>query len=232
MSDKQHADDQQLPTPLYVRVIRGLIALIAVAGMVYLAGGHQYFFLRRTPPTVEQTTVESALDADPLTIPLTIFILTGDEATGSQRDEQDIERLVQNANAIWQQANLNLAVTAIHRLPVSHQDLQTFSQTPHQFVTSANNYNPATINIFLARTLQGINGIAFGGTNSLAVADYTSVFDFRTLAHEIGHLLSLDHIPGDQNRLMFRGANGTNLSLEEIMHARQTAQQFEPQPPF
>ena len=60
----------------------------------------------------------------------------------------------------------------------------------------------------------------------MAVADYTTVHDFRTLAHEIGHILSLDHVRADNQRLMNSGANGTILSIDEITRARSRAETF------
>ena len=68
--------------------------------------------------------------------------------------------------------------------------------------------------------------MAFGGLRSVAIADYTTVYDFRALAHEIGHLLGLSHVPVDRNLLMYQGANGSELSLEEIMRAREIAPRF------
>ena len=69
-------------------------------------------------------------------------------------------------------------------------------------------------------------GIAFGGLYSVAVADYTTVYDFRALAHEVGHVLGLHHVSGSRGQLMYRGANGFKLSLEEIERARLKAQEF------
>ena len=63
-------------------------------------------------------------------------------------------------------------------------------------------FDEATINVFLVGNLGGINGIAFGGLNSVAVADYTTVYDFRALAHEIGHILGLHHLLGSKGQLM------------------------------
>ena len=60
----------------------------------------------------------------------------------------------------------------------------------------------------------------------MAVADYTTVYDFRVLAHEIGHLLGLSHVPVDRNRLMYQGANGSELSLEEIMRSLEIVTRF------
>ena len=87
-------------------------------------------------------------------------------------------------------------------------------------------FSPATINVFLVGNLGGINGISFGGLSSVAVADYTTVYDFRALAHEVGHTLGLSHVPEVRGRLMYQGANGSLLSSKEIQRARIGAQTF------
>ena len=76
------------------------------------------------------------------------------------------------------------------------------------------------------KSLHGINGLAFGSARAVFVADFTTVIDFRTFAHEIGHVLGLGHVPRDRGGLMFRGANGFNLTLEEVMVARERAEEF------
>ena len=52
------------------------------------------------------------------------------------------------------------------------------------------------------------------------------MYDFRAFAHEVGHVLGLDHVSGSRGQLMYRGANGFDLSLVEIERARISAQEF------
>lgn len=52
-------------------------------------------------------------------------------------------------------------------------------------------------------------------------ADLTTVPDFRVLAHEIGHVLNLKHTDQSRARLMYQGANGFDLALDEIKTARE-----------
>ena len=54
------------------------------------------------------------------------------------------------------------------------------------------------------------------------MADYTTVNDFRTTAHELGHILGLNHVE-PINRLMARGKNGEILLSEEVFIARNNA---------
>ena len=91
-----------------------------------------------------------------------------------------------------------------------------FFDTPGVFIRSIDEVDPLTINVFLTRNLWGINGIAYTGLYTVAVADYTSVYDFRVLAHEVGHMLGLEHVLESDGRLMYREANGFALSPQEI----------------
>jgi len=224
---EQQNEEQKEPTVREIiwRYIRGIIALVVIFGMLYISGIYQFLFYQRTAPSIVQENIESVLDAEGVTIPLTVIILKNDEALGSQRTKEDVIRLVDNASEIWKQANIQLLIQDIFVLDVKDDEIEVFFSTPRLFIHSIEEYNSETINVFLTRTLNGINGIAFGGTNSVAVADYTSVYDFRALAHEVGHILGLTHIQNN-GRLMHQGANGFELSLEEIMRAREWALRF------
>jgi Zn-dependent peptidase ImmA (M78 family) len=46
------------------------------------------------------------------------------------------------------------------------------------------------------------------------------------LAHELGHILNLRHIPAEKSRLMYQGANGFDLTHEEVDKARAKANTF------
>ena len=72
------------------------------------------------------------------------------------------------------------------------------------------------------QSLNGINGIALVDIGSIMVADFTTVNDYRTTAHELGHLLGLKHVE-DRNFLMFKGSNGEILTIDEINIARNNA---------
>ncbi|MAF81142.1 hypothetical protein CL628_03975 [bacterium] len=222
MSNKQHADDEQEPTPLVVRIVRGVIAAVAIVGMLWLFGLGDYFRFQRTSPALTQEIPET-IAAESVTVPLTILVIRADEG-GSLRTREDIARLVENAARVWIQGQVELQVVRIVDSYVSAEELASYYRDPYPFIISADGYNPSTLNVYLIETIGGgINGISYGDIGAVTVADYTSVFDWRVLAHEIGHQLSLGHVPGDQGRLMYRGANGFALSLEEIDQARLVA---------
>jgi len=224
---EQQDEDYKEPTAREIawRYVRRIVALVVILGMLYISGVYQFLFYQKTAPNITQESVESALDVEAINIPLTILILKNSEELGSQRTKEDVIRLVDNASEIWKQANIQLHIQDIFILDIKDSEIEVFFETPRLFINSIEEYNSETINVFLTKTLNGINGIAFGGTNSVAVADYTSVYDFRALAHEVGHILGLIHIQ-NSGKLMHQGANGFELSLEEIMRAREFALRF------
>ncbi len=213
-----------------MKALRTLFALVALGSILYLSGIHQYFLLHRTPTGAEQPLLTSKINASQIVVPVVVHILSGD--AGSTRTADDAGRLLKNANHIWAQANITFVIqdTLYHETPV--EDLRRFDREPHAFITDSATYNPAVANLYLTRTLSGpsfgrtgVNGLAYGGTSAVSVADFTSTLDYRTLAHEFGHLLGLPHVTNTQ-RLMSTGATGTDLTLEEIATARRLASEF------
>jgi len=226
--DETEVEEQEEERPGVVyRFFRGVVAIAVIIGLLYLSGVYQYFFFQRTPRTIEQEETKSAVDAERLSVPLTVFLLTNDGSHGSQRSKEDALRLVENASRVWDQANIDFEVQAVHTLVKSDEELAILFYTPGLFIQNIDELDKGMINVFLVGNLQGLNGVAFGGLQSVAVADYTTVYDFRALAHEIGHALGLLHVPQDNGRLMYQGANGFELSLQEIMRAREGAGRFQ-----
>lgn len=213
----EEEDDQIQPIPRWKRIVRGGIALVAIAGLIYLTGVYQHFLFRRTPTGIEQPVLPSKTEATEILVPVIVHILSG--PAGSARTEADVERLMRNANNIWAQANIAFRVQEVRHISATADELRVFELQPHTFIQDSDSYDPRVANLYLSRTLAGVNGLAYGGTNAVSVADYTSTLDFRTLAHEFGHLLGLDHV-ANRHQLMSTGASGTELTREEVAIAR------------
>jgi hypothetical protein len=216
--------DEEIENPkkdsLWKDIIRGAVALVLLIAFLFFSGINNTFFYQRTPSTIEQKQTTALMDADELFVPLNIFVLKSEGSAGSERDKENIEHLVTQANKIWEQANISLKINNIYFIDTDEETIIFFFEEPHSFVQEIDKYNTSLINVFLTGHLQGINGISFGGISTIAVADYTTVFDFRAFAHEIGHQLGLNHVPNYRGLLMYQGANGFELSLEEIATAR------------
>jgi hypothetical protein len=225
MNEEEIEEFEQKPNT-WARVFRGVVALAVVAGLVYISGIYQSFLFQRTSPNIEQEQLQTAIDGETLLIPLVVFIIQNDEAYGSERTKEDVRRLVEQADRVWDQASIDLAIREIHVEQKTDQEIELLYQNARAFSQSLEGVDYGAINVVLVGNLQGLNGVAFGGIPVVAVGDYTTVFDFRALAHEIGHKLGLSHVVAEK-RLMHQGANGFELSLQEITHARELAKYFE-----
>lgn len=218
--DDAEVIDEERKEAAWVKIIRGGVAILVGIGMVWLFGGRQAFFFRETPPR-EVPPQETALDAKMLTVPLEVFVLRGESSYASARDEENIRQLVENASALWAQGAVRLELIAIREVFKDDSEAALLLNSPHVFFERLEGRDSEAITVILTRHLRGINGIAFPGLSAVAVADRTTVNDFRTLAHEVGHIFGLPHIIGRPTRLMFQGANGTDLTEDEIIRARE-----------
>lgn len=226
MEYEEQEEFEQQEKNIKSRILKGVVALFVIIGFLYISGINQFFFYQRTSPTAQQKTVESAIDAQQISIPLSIVILQSEGVRGSFRSKEDAQRLVFNANEIWNQANIKLTIKNISIILLPDEDITAFISFPQEFIIESEYFDSSAINVFLVQHLNGINGFALGGLQSVAIADYTTVRDFRTLAHEVGHILTLRHITNDARQLMSSGVNGINLSLQEIIRARVNAGQY------
>ena len=218
--------EKTLRQKIFVWLTR-VVLFFAILGLLYLSGFYQANLFRRTPATIQFGEIESVDEYESLTLSIAFYILRSNGDLGSERSDDDIDQLLRNANSIWNQADISLELRDAQTLEMDDERIRLLLNNTTDFLSLIPNLSRDAINVFLLSSLQGINGIAFIGRGSVAVADTTTVNDFRVLAHEIGHMLGLGHVPRDKNSLMFRGANGVDLSLDEIIRAREKTLDFE-----
>ena len=128
-----------------------------------------------------------------------------------------------------QEADIDFQIKQTVFIDVSDDEIRSFFENPRDFVLALNEYDPEAINIFFSKSLvdlPDVTGIAFVGLRAVAVPDLTTVYDFRVLAHEIGHILGLGHSDLDKSSLMYKNANSFDITEEEVLTARDTALKF------
>jgi len=150
------------------------------------------------------------------------IIVDSSEVYTSSRDEENIISLLEKTNKIWNQANIYFQLEEIVMTNVDFETVPNVINGNNFEILTNKNFADNKINLFLAQNLNSINGLALGNIHSIFVADYTTVNDFRTTAHELGHILGLNHVD-PINRLMARGKNGEILLSEEVFIARNNA---------
>ena len=129
---------------------------------------------------------------------------------------------MEKTNRIWNQADIYFQLEEIVMTNVDFGTISNVINGDGFEISTNKNFADDKINLFLAQNLNNINGLALGNINSVFVSDYTTVNDFRTIAHELGHILGLNHVI-PQNRLLARGKNGEILLSEEVFIARNNA---------
>jgi len=176
--------------------------------------------------TGNSINLNNADTQEQIIIPIKVHLITdtSNQYTTS-KNEQYIIELLNEVNYIWSQTDIIFQLEEITITNVSFEAIpnainsNTFELENHQ------NFDNKKINIFLVQSLNGLNGLAIPQINSALISDYTTVSNYRTTAHELGHILDLRHIE-PQTNLMARGKHGESLSQEQIEKARNNAKKL------
>lgn len=211
-----------------------LLTIFVLAGLLAF-GGLFVSQSRKAIPVSEKS--ESLVNADSaemptkrnitqelLNLPLRIFLISDRSRTFStNRNNQDVERVIREVNKIWSQADIAVDIENIIKAEIESKPGWTTDELQIA-LRSTTQHDSSKVSLYFVRTLGGSNGMAFTENNMMLVADYTTVNDFRATAHELGHILGLNHTSESQERLMYRGVNGTRLSEAEVQKAREHVQ--------
>jgi len=139
------------------------------------------------------------------------------------RDEDEITRIFQEVNRIWEPAQIRFELNNVQRHDIQrNQMIQLFDLNQNGIPSGNENIlDTYYVNNFIIVDPR-VNGFARPELRQTFIKDDTSVHDFRCTAHEFGHVLRLDHVPQTE-RLMAKGRDGEQLLEWEIRIARHMA---------
>ncbi len=179
------------------------------------------FSVTESQPAAESLPAQQLNDYPAQDIELRAKLLIA-EAGGKQsiRSSRSLQGLMEEANRIWRQAGIMFAVTDIAYTNIEPDTLHDAVNGSPSGLASVEGYEPDKINLlFVPEIPGGLNGISFPSYRAALIADSTTANSYRTVAHELGHILRLRHSPYPE-RLMYTGTNGELLAEEEISFAR------------
>lgn len=159
-------------------------------------------------------------------VPVKVHIV--EEETGvytSYRDEENIREMFKRANDIWKKSGIEFEISSIVRTRVSFETIPNAINGNYLPLSDLPEFDNKTINAFFVQSLNNINGQALIEINSVLISDHTTANSYRTLAHELGHILGLVHV-SNKEMLMAQGENGEQLTLEEIKTAKENLKNF------
>jgi len=213
------------PRPWYVRWGRRVIGVVFIFAMLFLGGIYQFGLFQQTPASTPAGQYQPAVDKQTLSIPATVYVL--DQASQNTPPATTTKRLIERTNAVLTQARVQLspATTTVIRTDDLQSSTGRLTASPDTLKNQLPALRSDRLHIIVSRGLGGLNGVAFPGQRVVAVSEYTTSFDFRVLAHEVGHILSLDHVDNKAN-LMFSGSSGTQLTTKQASVMHNHARQF------
>lgn len=164
------------------------------------------------------------IEGKEIAVPVKVHIVSDTLLYGSERNENSIRNLFTRANLLWSQAKIRFDVVSVDYTNVTTSLLHGALHEDPAGLLQLENYDDSYMNVFLTKNI-GFNGVSFPRHKITLIADETTVYDFRTNAHELGHVLGLGHV-AQEDRLMAKGTNGAVLSALEIDTVRIESQKL------
>ena len=162
---------------------------------------------------------ESSSVLDDLVISIVLHPIKNSGDISTSRSDANILSVLDKAQGIWDRAGITFDIS-IEQAELDLATQRELALGNNRVLYTVLSLDNNAIHIFFRKGLTA-NGIAMGPSIVL-INDFTTVNDFRATAHEIGHLLGLKHDVFNATQLMYQGVNGTNISEEEIITARES----------
>jgi len=157
--------------------------------------------------------------AEVIYLPINSVIVKGE--LGSERNEASVINLVENVNKVWDEANISFAIKDVKSAEMDSDKILNAMKDGKIFA-EVDGYDRDAINLFFIKNMS-FNGISFPEQKIVVMPDKTTNLEHVAAAHELGHVLGLDHNPSEEY-LMFSVCNGTAKTITEVLGARKNAE--------
>lgn len=204
------------------RISKFIIGAFSILMLTTLILGNNLFALFLQEATYNESSQSQSTQEvlQPITVPTTIHIVVDTERSSTQRDRENVSKIMQQVTQIWSQAAIDFDYQIVETV-LDGQASESIDRGTYAELIQNYGYEDS-IQLFFVRELNGIYGVAIPGRIGI-ISDIIPAGGFRTTAHEVGHLLGLPHTTESRTRLMSQGATGIELSAEEISSAREVA---------
>ena len=168
------------------------------------------------------------------TLKVRALISKSDPWHSSCRTVEEVVQIFQRVNEIWLQADIQFDVTVLEWKfdPAALDDVVHAASRRRGHadrLSEITGHDPGHMTAIYVHSIGGSSGKVFRTKRAFIVVDNTKVADFRTTAHEIGHVFDLEHWldhpppePPDRppNQLMARTQMGIDLIPRDIEHLK------------